>query len=73
MRFKFAIRTYVRAYASQVVLNIICNILFALSSALIIALIAPFLELLFTNGNPKYSLATLQDINDVIRAIALIN
>lgn len=53
MRFKFAIRTYVRAYASQVILNIICNILFALSSALIIALIAPFLELLFTNGNPK--------------------
>lgn len=67
MKKLFSVLKYTRDYKTYTALNIIFNILFAVLSAATLALIAPFLDLLFKNtdegllqilalGRPKFSL-----------------
>lgn len=60
MKKLFSVLGYTRDYKTQTVLNIIFNILFAVLSAATLALIAPFLELLFKNNNESLLLILAQ-------------
>ncbi|MBL7930351.1 MAG: ABC transporter ATP-binding protein, partial [Bacteroidia bacterium] len=51
MKKLFSVLKYTRNYKGYTLLNIVFNILFAVFSALTLALIAPFIELLFKNNN----------------------
>jgi len=50
MKKLFSVLKYTKNYKGYTALNIIFNILFAILSASILALIAPFLDLLFKNN-----------------------
>lgn len=69
MKKLFSVLKYTKNYKGYTALNVIFNILFAVFSASILALIAPFLDLLFKNddftniqivfkGAPKFSLSS---------------
>jgi ABC-type multidrug transport system fused ATPase/permease subunit len=51
MKKLFSVLKYTRDYKGYTLLNIVFNILFALLSAATLALIAPFIDLLFKNNN----------------------
>jgi subfamily B ATP-binding cassette protein MsbA len=69
MKKLFSVLRYTKNYKGYTVLNIIFNVLFAVLSAATLALIAPFIDLLFKNNNaglliilangaPKFSLSS---------------
>ena len=69
MKKLFSVLKYTKGYKGYTTLNVIFNILFAILSASILALIAPFLDLLFkkddlgiytivAQGLPEFSLSS---------------
>ena len=69
MKKLFSVLKYTKNYKGYTALNVLFNILFAIFSASILALIAPFLDLLFKNddltniqivfkGEPKFSFSS---------------
>ena len=80
MKKLFSVLKYTKNYKGYTALNVLFNVLFAVFSASILALIAPFLDLLFKNndtdilqllfkGEPKFSLTSsyLKDASNFYR------
>lgn len=86
MKKLFSVLHYTRNYKGYTALNIIFNVLFAVLSAATLALIAPFIDLLFKNddagllnilsaGIPKFSLSSsyLQNVSNFYLAALIVS
>lgn len=85
MKKLFSVLKYTRNYKGYTVLNILFNVLFAVLSAATLALIAPFLDLIFKNnlaslvqlaaGKPDFELSSsyFQSISNFYLALLIVN